>query len=154
VDESTGSKYVSGGFGGRMRWVGLVGWTGALVSCGGPSPVGDWAGTFEIESTAGDSYFNEMTVDDDGADITLYSLIPGTDAETGDPIQIIAESVFDATWDTDDDTVIFALVCTWNDCVYTPSMDCLFEDDGTLQCDMTPDYYADDELGLVWEAVE
>ena len=138
-----------------MRWVGAMGCVGALVSCGGPSPVGEWAGTFEIESTAGDSYVNEMTVDDDGADVTLYSLLWGTDPETGDDVQLIAESVFDATWDfSDDDMVVFQLLCTWSDCVYTPSMDCLFEDDGSMHCDMTPDYYADDELGLVWEEVE
>jgi hypothetical protein len=137
-----------------MRWVGPMAWVGALVSCGGPSPVGEWVGTFEVESTAGDSYVNEMSVDDDRADVTLYSLLPGTDPETGDPIQLIAESIFDATWDRSDDGVSFLLLCSWHDCVYTPSMDCLFEEDGSMHCDMMPDYYSDDELALVWEEVE
>jgi hypothetical protein len=125
----------------------------ALASCGGPSPVGTWNGTFEIEATNGDSYVNEMTIDKDGGDVTLYSLFAGEDPETGDPVKLIGQSDFSATWGRTDD-VTFLLMCDWDDCVYNPSMDCLFEDDGTMHCDMTPDLYADDEQALVWEEVE
>ena len=132
-----------------MRSLGLL----LLAACGGPSPVGTWNGTFAIESTDGESYVNEMTIDKDGGDVTLYSLLPGVDPETGDPAKLIGESDFTATWEYTDD-VTFLLTCDWLDCVYTPSMDCLFEDDGTMHCDMTPDFYGDDELALVWEEVE
>ncbi len=138
-----------------MRWVDVVlsGSTMALVACGGPSPVGTWEGSFAIESTDGEAYVNEMTIDDDGGEVTLYSLLPSTDPETGDEVQLIGQSDFDATWSRSED-VTFLLLCAWDDCVYNPSMDCLFEDDGSLHCDMTPDFYGDDELALVWQELE
>jgi hypothetical protein len=135
------------------RWVRRFAWTAALASCGGPSPVGDWTGTFEIQATNGDTYVNEMTVDKHGADVTLYSLLPGEDPKTGEDAKLIAVSSFTATWERTED-VTFLLMCDWDGCVYDPSMDCLFEDDGSMHCDMTPDFYDDDELALVWEEVQ
>jgi len=115
-----------------------------LAGCGN-SPVGAWSGTEALVGADDRSYVNEMDVaDDQTADITLYVLYQ--EGETW----MIGMGTFVADWEQDGEDVTFDVACDWEACTWASTMDCALEDD-TLDCDMTPDYYADDAAMLQWE---
>jgi hypothetical protein len=131
------------------RWLAIAGLAPLLGGCIQASPVGDWTGTLGLAGTDGVDYFNEMSLADDGTGTaTLYSVYEQTDKK-GNVQDLIAEADFTVQWHHGDDVALL-LVCDWDGCVYSPSMDCTFSGYAEMDCDLTPDYYADDTAVLIW----
>jgi hypothetical protein len=119
-----------------------------LTAACGPSPVGSWTGITGYITADLSTYVNEMEVSDDAtADITLYALVEK------DEELMMGMGTFDADWEQDGEDVSFDLVCNWDACTWQSTMACALDEDA-LDCDMTPDYYTDDEAVLQWERDE